>query len=104
LPFKRYICSGSAVESPKIFALEIRFPSISSTTIKCTALRSKYNPEFHGFSNGISEDKCIAFFDGKCEIFRADNSLTYDRNAYINRVLSSSYSLREGDEKYNSYL
>lgn len=68
------------------------------------ALRSKYNPEFHGFSNGISEEKCIAFFGGKCEIFRADNSLTYDREAYINRVLSSSYSLREGDEKYAEYL
>ena len=68
------------------------------------SLRSKYNPEFHGFSNGISEEKCIAFFDGKCEIFRADNSLIYDREAYVNRVLSSSYSLREGDDKYDEYL
>lgn len=68
------------------------------------ALRHKYNPEFHGFSNGISEEKCIAFFGGKCEIFRADNSPVYDRQSYIDRALSSSYSLREGDEKFDEYL
>lgn len=68
------------------------------------ALRSKYNPEFHGFSNGISEEKCVVFFDGKCEIFRADNSPVYTKEGYIARALSSSYSLREGDEKFGEYL
>ena len=67
-------------------------------------LRRKFNSEFHGFSNGISDDKCRAFFDGNCEIFRADNSQSYDRQGYINRVLSSSYSLRENDERYAEYL
>ena len=67
-------------------------------------LRKKYSPEFHGFSNGISDEKCCAFFDGKCEIFRADNSQSYDRQGYINRVLSSSYSLRDSDERYEKYL
>ncbi len=42
-------------------------------------------------------------FDGKGEIFRADNSQSYDRQGYINRVLSSSYSLRESDERYAEY-
>ena len=67
-------------------------------------LRHKYNPEFHGFSNGISNEKCIAFFDGKCRVFRTDNTQTYDLPGYINRVLSSSYSLREGDNRYSEYL
>ncbi|MBQ8921996.1 MAG: class I SAM-dependent methyltransferase [Oscillospiraceae bacterium] len=67
-------------------------------------LRRKYNPEFHGFSNGISDEKCRAFFDGNCETFRVDNSQNYDRQGYINRVLSSSYSLRESDERYTEYL
>lgn len=74
----------------------------------CTAalagLRRKYNPEFHGFSNGISDEKCRAFFGGRCGVFRADNSQSYDREGYINRVLSSSYSLRESDEQYAEYL
>lgn len=67
-------------------------------------LRRKYNPEFHGFSNGISDEKCRAFFDGPCSFFSADNSLTYDRQGYIRRVLSSSYSLRETDSRYAEYL
>lgn len=67
-------------------------------------LRHKFNPEFHGFSNGMSNEKCKAFFAGKCEIFRTDNTQIYDRQGYINRVLSSSYSLREEDDNYAEYL
>lgn len=68
------------------------------------ALRGKYNPEFHGFSNGISNEKCMAFFNGDCQVFHADNSQIYDRQGYVNRVLSSSYSLKENDERYEEYL
>ena len=68
------------------------------------ALRRKYNPEFHGFSNGISHEKCIAFFAGKCGVFRAENTQTYDRQGYIDRVRSSSYSLKESDDRYAEYL
>ncbi len=67
-------------------------------------LYRKYNTEFHDFSNGISNEKCVAFFNGKCEIFRADNTQIYDRQGYIDRVLSSSYSLREEDDRYSEYL
>ena len=67
-------------------------------------LQYKYNPEFHGFSNGMSDEKCIDFFGGECEMFRADNTLTYDRQGYVNRVLSSSYSLKESDDRYADYL
>ncbi|MEE1013816.1 MAG: class I SAM-dependent methyltransferase [Clostridia bacterium] len=67
-------------------------------------LRSEYNSEFHGFSNGISDEKCKAFFNGNCDVFRMDNSQSYDKQGYVNRVLSSSYSLCEGDEKYEEYL
>ncbi len=67
-------------------------------------LRKKYNSEFRGFSNGMNKEKCMAFFDGKCDIFRADNTLVYDRRGYTDRVLSSSYSLKEGDAGYDDYL
>lgn len=67
-------------------------------------LHRKFNSEFHGFSNGISDEKCRAFFGGNCDIFRADNNQNYDRQGYINRVLSSSYSLRESDERYTEYM
>lgn len=78
------------------------------TKAECTKaladLRKEFNPEFHGFSNGISEEKCLEFFGNKCDIFKAENNQTYDRQGYINRVLSSSYSLKEGDERYSEYL
>ena len=67
-------------------------------------LRYKYNSEFHGFSNGMNDEKCLSFFSKNGVVFRADNTLTYDRLSYVNRVLSSSYSLKEDDEKYGEYL
>lgn len=67
-------------------------------------LRHKYNSEFLGFSNGMSHEKCSAFFVGRHDIFRVDNTQTYDREGYINRVLSSSYSLKEEDNGYEEYL
>lgn len=76
----------------------------ASCTQALADLRYKFNSEFHGFSNGINDEKCTAFFAGKCQIFRADNTQTYDRQGYINRVLSSSYSLKEGDDRYAEYL
>ena len=76
--------------------------------VECTkalsTLHHKYNPDFHGFSNGVTDKTFIDFFDGKCDIFRSDNSLSYDREAYVNRVLSSSYSLKEDDPRYEEYL
>ena len=68
------------------------------------ALRQNFTPEFHGFSNGISDEACRAFFAGSCGVFRADNTQVYDRKGYLNRVLSSSYSLKESDARYADYL
>lgn len=67
-------------------------------------LRREFNPEFHGFSNGISDDACRAFFDYRCDVLRWDNSLTYDKTGYINRLLSSSYSLKEDDPRFDEYI
>lgn len=63
-----------------------------------------FNPTFHGYSNGISDEKCRAFFDGACTVYRADNRQVYDRQGYIDRALSSSYSLKEGDEHFAAYV
>lgn len=76
----------------------------SACTKALADLRYKYNPEFHGFSNGISPENCIAFYEGKCDIFHAENAQIYDRQGYINRVLSSSYSMNESDDMYDEYL
>ncbi len=67
-------------------------------------IHRKYCSDFQGFSKGMNEEKCLAFFDGNCEIFRTDSSRMYDRQGFINRALSSSYSLCEGDKNYREYL
>ena len=67
-------------------------------------IHRKYCPDFQGFSKGMNEETCKNFFDGNCHIFRTDNSQVYDRQGYINRALSSSYSLREGDKNFEEYL
>lgn len=67
-------------------------------------LRRQYNAEFHGFSNGMHGEACTSFFIGQCEIYRADNTQLYNREGYVNRVLSSSYSLQENDDRYAAYL
>lgn len=67
------------------------------------ALQRRFNPEFHGFSNGMSREHCRAFFEGACAVYRADNAQRYDRQGYIDRVLSSSYSRRPGEDGFEEY-
>lgn len=52
----------------------------------------------------MNDKTCRAFFDDRCDAFCADNSQSYDRQGYIDRILSSSYSLREGDEGFAEYI
>ena len=52
----------------------------------------------------MSDAGCRAFFAGVCTVYRADNTQRYDRQGYIDRALSSSYSLRESDDGYAAYL
>ena len=51
----------------------------------------------------MSRERCRAFFDGPCAVYCADNAQRYDRQGYIDRVLSSSYSRRPGDEGFEEH-
>ena len=75
----------------------------AACTKALAALRQKFSSEFHGFSNGISDAQCRAFFAKDCEVFRADNTQVYDQQGYLDRVLSSPYSLKESDDRYAEY-
>ena len=67
---------------------------------------SKYCPNFKGFGGGIQKDdiRIKQFFENKYEYIEFDNPLYYDKNKFISRSLSGSYSLKNGDENYNEYL
>lgn len=70
------------------------------------AIYSTYCPDFKGFSGGIQKDdvRIRQFFGDKYEYVEFDNPIYFDKNKFISRSLSGSYSLREGDENYSEYL
>lgn len=66
----------------------------------------KYCPEFQGFSNGIKHDdqRIRDFFNNEYESIAFENPLYFDREKFMSRCLSSSYSLKEGDVGYENYI
>lgn len=66
---------------------------------------SKYCSDFKGFSGGIKphDDRIKEFFENEYEFLTFDNPLCFDREKFINRCLSGSYSLKKGDYRFDSY-
>ena len=80
---------------------------INSNVIKDNfAVNKIFCPNFKGSSNGIdfSKDAFKDFFDGEYEMTEFDNCLVYDRDAFIARSLSSSYSPKKNDPAYDEYV
>lgn len=67
-------------------------------------LHVQFNPTFHGFSNGLKESDLQHFFKGACEVKSWNNDQLMTKKSFIERVLSSSYSPREGDANYERFL
>ena len=65
-----------------------------------------YCPDFKGYSGGIQKDdeRIRAFFDDKYQYIEFANPLYYSEETFISRSLSGSYSLKEGDARYQEYL
>ncbi|SFD11398.1 class I SAM-dependent methyltransferase [Ruminococcus albus] len=65
-----------------------------------------YCPEFRGFGGGIKKDdeSIVSFFSGNYERISFAHPLFYDKERYTARCLSGSYSLKQGDERYNEYI
>ena len=65
-----------------------------------------YCPRFNGFGGGIKKDdeRIVRFFGGNYERISFEHPLFYDKERFIARCLSGSYSLKQGDERYNEYI
>ncbi len=66
-----------------------------------------YCPNFKGFSNKFNNDdvsKIENFFDNKYEVKSFPNNLAYNKDMFINRMMSASYLLTEQDKNYNKYI
>jgi len=73
---------------------------------KCHSIYTKYCPNFKGFGGGIEKDdaRIKLFFDNTYEYLEYNNPLFYDKERFISRSLSGSYSLKPRDEHYDDYI
>ncbi|MEY8382754.1 class I SAM-dependent methyltransferase [Christensenellaceae bacterium 44-20] len=72
-------------------------------TQRCAEVFSRYCPGFHGFSGGssVAPDALEPFFlDRKMGYRQFPNDLFYDWDAFLGRMLSSSYAPKEQDAQY----
>lgn len=79
----------------------------SRVTVENAEIFKKYCPDFKGFSNKLNADartKIAYLFDGEYETLTFNNDLVYNKETFINRALSASYSLTENDIMYSEYL
>lgn len=69
-------------------------------------LNKKFCSEFKGFSGGMKEDdeRIDNFFRSQYKKLSFENPLCFDEDRFINRLLSGSYALKEGDEFYSEYI
>ena len=67
---------------------------------------SEYCPDFKGFGGGIVKDdqRIKDFYAGSYEYISFDHPLSLDRDMFIARSLSASYSLKEEDGMFKDYL
>lgn len=73
---------------------------------KSHEIYANYCPNFKGFGGGIQKDdiRIKDFFCDNYEYIEFENPLFYDKETFIKRSLSGSYSLKEGEEKYSEYV
>lgn len=67
---------------------------------------AKYCPDFKGFHGGIKthDERIRSFFDDNYEYMTFDNPLHFDRDKFIKRSLSSSFSLQKGNVAFEDYV
>ena len=73
---------------------------------RCHAVYKEFCPNFKGFGGGIERDdpRIAQFFGGKYDCAVFDHPLCYDKETFLSRSLSGSYSLKAGDARYAEYL
>lgn len=78
----------------------------SVITQKNYKINEKYCPDFKGFHGGINrdDDRIKMFFNGEYERVEYDNPLYYNKEKFLKRCRSASYSLKPKEGKYGEYI
>lgn len=99
-------CDRILKPNGKVFLIWNTRDTAADLNIQQGLLFKKFCPDFVGFSGGIKEndERICAFFDNEFVRVEFDNPLSYDREKFIQRSLSSSYSLNKENKNYDQYL
>ena len=104
--FKRE-CARILKKNGQVFLIWNIRDNTDAANQRCAAVFTQYCPDFKGFSGGLEENdpRIRDFFNDQYAILEFDHPLVYtEKDAFIRRCLSSSYSLKEGMENYPQYL
>ena len=90
----------------KVFLLWNLRVEDAPVSAQCAEVFAKYCPRFKGYNTGMKAgDRRIAeFYDGHYSEYAFENPLTYDEEHFVERYLSSSYSLRENEANYRECM
>ncbi|WP_414045010.1 class I SAM-dependent methyltransferase [Macrococcus equi] len=77
--------------------------------VKIAEIYTAFCPEFKGaigYGGGVkfSEESILEFFEGEYDRRAYEFPLTYDKQGFIERILSASYALVEGDRQYETMI
>lgn len=103
--FKRE-CSRIIKDEGKVILVWNIRDSFDPLNQELSQIYAAFCPHFKGFSGGIVKDdpRIRVLFDGQYEYTAFTNPLYFNREKFIERSLSSSYSLKERDEDYEEYI
>ena len=99
-------CSRVLKENGKVFLIWNVRDMSDPINQELQDVYEKYCPNFVGFSGGIKKDdqRIRQFFRERYEYVEFDNPLFFDKEKFIARSLSGSYSIKEGDENFDEYM
>ncbi len=99
-------CSRIIKTGGKVFLIWNTRKEDTAVVQKLHGVYSKFCPDFKGFCGGMKlhDNRIKEFFNNEYEYITFDNHLYFDREKFINRSFSGSYSLKKGDNGFDLYI
>ena len=90
----------------KTFLIWNRRDVNAEINLRLYELYRKFCPKFTGFGGGENntEEKIRKFYGGDYSEKEFENPVSYPREKFVSRCLSSSYSIGESDFRYSDYI
>lgn len=99
-------CSRILKDEGKVILVWNIRDGFDSLNQELSHIYATFCPDFKGFSGGIVKDdpRIGLLFDAQYDYTAFENPLYFNREKFIERSLSSSYSLKAEDEEYEEYI